>query len=380
MRYAASFAVVALLSIELVACASLSGHRGDPTEEEGVPVNLRVDCDTNLFFSRYDVEVFVDGESYGVLPHGEDEVFELNLTEGEHVFRAEEDDDSGVSGEETFVVSGEGKAGFSIHCTSSEVQVEEIDTAVPPFASHDAAGQNKDDVEDAFRDAGFTDVSFVEIRDLGRDEADAVMTVASVSIGGAQDYSAEESFYEDEEVVISYRLPEDVVVPASSDELVGTNYPEVVSQFEAAGFAEVTAEAVSSHDPDFAVDAVVGIDIDDGSFLPESSFDSGQAFPYESTVVVRYNMPAPVEESEDPNDNWDLEWEARQTFERFGQILYPYGFECHWMMDLVNCEPQGDGAYFIKVGVTITNEYGVERRTYAQGIAGNGNVTDFLVS
>ncbi|OUO62046.1 hypothetical protein B5F74_02210 [Collinsella sp. An271] len=32
------------------------------------------------------------------------------------------------------------------------------------------------------------------------------------------------------------------------------------------------------------------------------------------------------------------------------------------------------------VGVTITNEYGVELETVAQGIAGNGNVIDFYVS
>lgn len=38
------------------------------------------------------------------------------------------------------------------------------------------------------------------------------------------------------------------------------------------------------------------------------------------------------------------------------------------------------GAYFIKVGVTIENAYGNTIRTYAQGVSGNGNVSDFYVS
>lgn len=79
------------------------------------------------------------------------------------------------------------------------------------------------------------------------------------------------------------------------------------------------------------------------------------------------------------SDAWDDEREAQQLFESYGEILYPYGFKCHWILDLVACEPQGDGTYYIKVGVTITNEYGTKMDAYAQGIAGNGNVVDFYV-
>lgn len=118
------------------------------------------------------------------------------------------------------------------------------------------------------------------------------------------------------------------------------------------------------------------------ALFASDTFEEGVEFDYGTTVKLYYNEIQTNGESQEDTgiDEWDLEWAARKDFETYGKILYPYGFKCHWILDLVTCEPQGDGTYFIKVGVTITNEHGTKRDTYAQGIAGNGNVLDFWVS
>lgn len=59
---------------------------------------------------------------------------------------------------------------------------------------------------------------------------------------------------------------------------------------------------------------------------------------------------------------------ARTAFKNYGKSLYPYGFECHWILDLRNEEQTPEGSWVFKVGVTITNQYGVKKETIAEGL------------
>jgi len=74
---------------------------------------------------------------------------------------------------------------------------------------------------------------------------------------------------------------------------------------------------------------------------------------------------------------------ARTTFEKHGKYVYPYGFECHWILDLISEEQTTEGSWTFKVGVTITNQYGTKRDTVAEGIisgnTGNPIVKEFYV-
>ncbi len=76
---------------------------------------------------------------------------------------------------------------------------------------------------------------------------------------------------------------------------------------------------------------------------------------------------------------------ARTAFENHGKYLYPYGFDCHWILDLRSeAQSHVDGSWFFKVGVTITNQYGTERNAIAEGTVGGttGNpiIKDFYVN
>lgn len=74
---------------------------------------------------------------------------------------------------------------------------------------------------------------------------------------------------------------------------------------------------------------------------------------------------------------------ARNAFEKYGKSQYPYGFKCHWILDLRNEEQTSEGSWIFKVGVTITNQYGTDKDTVVEGtISGstaNAIVEDFYV-
>ncbi|MCM0648411.1 hypothetical protein NBE98_08495 [Clostridium swellfunianum] len=65
---------------------------------------------------------------------------------------------------------------------------------------------------------------------------------------------------------------------------------------------------------------------------------------------------------------------ARSAFENHGKSVYPYGFECHWIVDLRNEEQTPEGSWIFKVGVTITNQNGTKKDAITEGIiSGNTN-------
>lgn len=70
----------------------------------------------------------------------------------------------------------------------------------------------------------------------------------------------------------------------------------------------------------------------------------------------------------DHSDDLD-KYVARTAFENYGKSQYPYGFKCHWILDLRSEEQSTvNGSWFFKVGVKITNQYGASRETIAEGV------------
>jgi len=71
---------------------------------------------------------------------------------------------------------------------------------------------------------------------------------------------------------------------------------------------------------------------------------------------------------------------AISAFEEYGASLYPYGFKCHWIADLIDEEQSSDGSWYFKVGVTIKNEYGTKVDAVATGIVGGTTYDCSVVS
>ncbi|MBQ6524649.1 MAG: hypothetical protein IJI12_08345 [Atopobiaceae bacterium] len=113
----------------LSACSSSESSKPEESvsEEPKYAVQIYIDCEKNLFFSKYDVDVMVDDEEVGNVEHGGEATFEVNLTKGQHELVLEEEDRTSPDGKTSFVVEGEGnKFAYKIHCTKDQIEIESI--------------------------------------------------------------------------------------------------------------------------------------------------------------------------------------------------------------------------------------------------------------
>lgn len=180
---------IAFLVACLVGMSILSACSGEPSEpEEVVPeepkyaVQIFVDCDQNLFFSKYDVDVKVDNTEIGNLEHGGEATFEVELTEGQHELVFVEEGSTSPDGKTSFVVEGEGQVfSYRIHCTSDQIEVESIEEEPEEQPSDDAADEAEpEEQEPAESDGASEDVPAeeagsskqIEAEPLAQEEAD----------------------------------------------------------------------------------------------------------------------------------------------------------------------------------------------------------------
>lgn len=101
-------------------------------------IQIEVNCESNLFFSRYDIEVFVDDESQGIIEHGQSDIYELSLKEGNHELTISKEGDSSVDGYVIFNVEKEESFRYKVHCTSDQIEIEE-------YAENDDNNSNEND-------------------------------------------------------------------------------------------------------------------------------------------------------------------------------------------------------------------------------------------
>ena len=109
------------------------------SEEPRHAVELLVDCEKNVKFSRYDVDVDVDGERVGTIEHGGRATFALSLAEGQHELAFREAGEAEPEGKVDFVVEGEGDSfSYEIHCTRNKIKVEPIEDEAEGHSENDA--------------------------------------------------------------------------------------------------------------------------------------------------------------------------------------------------------------------------------------------------
>ncbi|SFL50269.1 Double zinc ribbon [Lachnospiraceae bacterium KH1T2] len=178
-------------------------------------VKLHVDCVANLLFNKYDVDIRIDGESKGELPHGKSVDYELALEPGNHTVEFVSKDSSSVKGEDTLDVNGDVNISYKISCEgekiSSEIEyVEKLGDVGENevMVTSDAAsyyGKNYKDVEAEFKALGFTNIDYDVMYDIVfgvTNEGE----IESVSIGGKTDFKRGDIFPKDNDVVIHYHM------------------------------------------------------------------------------------------------------------------------------------------------------------------------------
>lgn len=89
-------------------------------------VSLEVECVENLIFSKYDVEMSIDDEFEGTIPHGDKETFEVVLKRGKHTISFESAEDDTLDGEVEVEITKDETIKLKISCSSSGVDAELI--------------------------------------------------------------------------------------------------------------------------------------------------------------------------------------------------------------------------------------------------------------
>lgn len=258
-------------------------HTKGTTSGGDIEVSITIECEENLFFSRYDLDVYVDDGLQGSLDHGATKEFALGLDEGNHTLCIAERGDSSVDGSVDFSVEGSTSLKYRAKCTNQQVEIEQINSLNPPISADEVPSMYHDEIHRAFEDAGFTNISEVEVRDLAIDQRGSNWHAGAVSINGSDAFTAEDLFFADDEIVITYHVLADLNAPASSSSLEGRNYQEVVSLFEDAGFINVTTTTTGASG---AAGTVSEVRI--GGIFGDSDFSTSDTFAFDAGVEITY--------------------------------------------------------------------------------------------
>lgn len=181
-------------------------------------VKIHVDFVPNLIFSKYDVNLLLNGIEEGTLTHGEDQDFELSIDPGEYTLTFESAESSSVKGEVTLTVDCDVEASYKIACSSDKVSVETLyvdrlmelaDGEVKlDVAASEYKHKNYEDVAAALKTLGFTNIKYEVLYDIVLGWTDDG-EVESVSIADKTDFNRGDVFPADAEIVITYHMPED---------------------------------------------------------------------------------------------------------------------------------------------------------------------------
>lgn len=126
------------ISVVMASLCLMSGSVAMASEGDtrAVPdsVVIEIECAENLMFSRYDIDVFIDGEKIGMIDHGAADSFELDLPEGVHTLTIAKRGDETVDGTVKFSTPSSEPLSYKASCSKDQVSVEEVveaDEAAP---------------------------------------------------------------------------------------------------------------------------------------------------------------------------------------------------------------------------------------------------------
>ncbi|MDO4503043.1 MAG: hypothetical protein Q4D06_07640 [Coriobacteriia bacterium] len=98
----------------------------EPVQEYAL--DMEMSCLSNLFFSTYDVEVYVDDRLVGTVTHGSDNEFHEIVEAGQHTLELRKEGSSSVSGTRNFVTEeGDSVLRCEFACKSEQVAIREFE-------------------------------------------------------------------------------------------------------------------------------------------------------------------------------------------------------------------------------------------------------------
>lgn len=353
--------------IFIVSC----GDKGVKKEEDpNLPkhsVEINVKCDGNLFFSKYDVDVYIDDDKVVTIKHGENYVDIVKLTEGKHALVFKNKDDKSVEGKVEFLIKEDTKLNYQIHCNNDKVRIKDLaDEKKKEEVQESKENENNKESDISEKNNESLETTFPK-ENARRAVVVAFTNGYSTDVfkkdGNTYDINKFHSYAEKPEYHI--KIEKDGNWTAKDEKTWHIENIELKTSYK---LYFNTSLDITFDGKNYIISNVSGLmgkkTNSDKQKTDISDFASGNC-PY-CTV-----SPELIKEDRNPEDFKELDEdkirsEARKVFQAYGKKLFPYGFKCHWIIGLRAEEVSRDGSCFLKVEVTIKNEYGTKRKAIAE--------------
>ena len=181
---------------------------------EKYTLKVIVDFVPNLIFSKYNVNIDVNGIK-NTLNHGEDAEYEYRLTPGKYTVSFTNVESASVKGTADIDLSGDTEVAYKINCYNDKISVEKIyeenksavkeNEAMVPLSAHDCKDKNYREIEEAFKNAGFTDIKTDILYDISFGFT-AEGSVKQVSVNGKAEFARGDVFAREVPVIITYHM------------------------------------------------------------------------------------------------------------------------------------------------------------------------------
>ncbi|MGN0447500.1 MAG: hypothetical protein ACI4GC_03020 [Acutalibacteraceae bacterium] len=161
------------------------------------------------------------------------------------------------------------------------------------FSNEDALNKSYDLVYNKLKQLGFTNIELSQSEMDYQNQEEFNGAVTSVSVGGKSEFSKDESFEKDIEIVISYVKDYRIKISKESEFFEGYDYEKVVSVFKNAGFTDIDAVSVETeYDESYNDGSVIRVEVDGDEY-----YDAGEVYFADTPIVIYYrDMQAkPVE-------------------------------------------------------------------------------------
>lgn len=349
-------------------------------------ISVEVKCVENGIFSKYNVKLYIDDSYKGIITHGETEDYNITLNKGKHKFKFVSVEDDNITGEETIEISKNENVKLKISCTSYGINIEILEGT--------AAREEQVNNTETNNNTTNSELEAKLEKNFPKEYAKRAVVVAMTN-GSAIDVFKSDGFSYDiskfhkySDVSGFYLEIEENGTWSAIDEstwrvenmklnLTKENKGSMIKvsadvKYDGKNYIISNGQKINANEK--------YIDSSDTSKINIEDLNPTENTPY---LTVSKNLIEDDRTNTDNSDKLDeatIITSAKSTFEKYGKSKYPYGFKCHWIVNFIACEVRYDGSCYIKVGVTITNQYGTERKTVAEGIVKGSNVENFYVS
>lgn len=178
-------------------------------------VDIKINFIPNIFFNKYDVNVYLGDSKEDSMSHGEDKKLHFRVREGKQTIRFTDAEYKGAAGELTFNVSSDIEAEYEMFCYKDHIDLNEVfvdyktelaeDEVKMQNSEAEYRNKNYNDVILQLKNSGFENINTVPLYDIyfGITE---VGSVKSVSIAGKRDYRRGDVFKKNDVVTVTYHL------------------------------------------------------------------------------------------------------------------------------------------------------------------------------